>query len=43
VGGVVVEDQVDVELVGHLGVDLDEEALELLGPVALLERADDLA
>jgi len=34
---------VDLEPVGHLGVDLDQEALELLGPVAPLERSDDLA
>ena len=27
--------RLDVDLIGHLGVDLDEEALELLGPVGL--------
>ena len=39
VGGVVVEDQVDVEVVWHLGVDALEELLELDRPVALVQRA----
>ena len=40
VGGVVIEDQVHVELGGNLLVDADEESLELSGAVAPVQRAD---
>src|SRR5690606_13841334 len=43
VGGVVVADQVDVELGGDLLVELGEELLELGGAVAAVQGADDLA
>ena len=42
-GGVVVQDEVDLKLRRDLGVDLDEELLELRRPVVLAERADHLA
>jgi hypothetical protein len=43
VRGVVVQDQEYVEVFGDLLVDLDEELLELLGPVALAKRPDHLS
>ncbi|MDP9683679.1 hypothetical protein J2S47_004181 [Streptomyces griseoviridis] len=43
VGRVVVEDQVDLEAGRNLLVEFGEELLELGGPVAAVERADDLA
>src|SRR3972149_12091778 len=43
VGAVVVEDQMDVEIGRDIGVDRVEEGAELLGPVALVTLADDLA
>jgi hypothetical protein len=41
VRGVVVGDEVDVELLGHLGVDALEEILELDAPVPLVQPGDD--
>ena len=43
VGAVVVADQVDVEMLRHLGGDLDEELLELNGAVPPVQCADDRA
>ena len=41
VRAVVVTDEVHVELVGDLAVDLLQELLELDGPVAAMQAADD--
>ena len=43
VGGVVVANQVDVEVDGDLVVKLDQELLELGGAVTAVDRSDDLA
>ena len=43
VGGVVVHDQVDIEVLGHVGLDLVEELEELRCPVAGEALADHLA
>jgi len=43
VGAVVVADQVNVQARGNLFVELGEERAELAGPVAAVDRADDLA
>ena len=43
VGGVVVRDQVDVEVGGHLGLDGIEEFAELHGPVPLVATTNHLA
>jgi len=41
VGAVVVADQVDLEVVGDVGVDLDQELLELDRPVPAVDAGDD--
>jgi hypothetical protein len=43
VGGVVVANQVDVEVDGDLVVKLDQELLEFGGAVTTVDRSDDLA
>src|SRR3546814_7363970 len=43
VGRVVVHHQVDLEVLGHIGLDLVEELAELGGPVARQALADHLA
>ena len=43
VGGVVVDDQMDIEIVGHVGIDVTQEREEFLVSVAFLALADDLA
>ena len=43
VGGVVVHDQVDVEVGGHLGLDGIEEFAELHGPVPLVATTNHFA
>ena len=43
VSGVVVQDQMDVQAVGDLLVEFDQELLEPLGPVPAVQRADELA
>ena len=43
VGGVVVEDEVDVEVRGHVGIDVFEEAQELLVAMARPVLGEDLA
>ena len=43
VGGVVVDDQMDVELGWHVGLDVPQEGQELLMPVAWLALGDDRA
>ncbi|MDH6222990.1 hypothetical protein M2283_010342 [Streptomyces pseudovenezuelae] len=43
VGAVVVDDQVDLQVGGHLLVDPDQELLELRGPVPAVQGRDDFA
>ena len=43
VGAVVVDDEVDIEVQGHVGLDVSEEAQELLIAVARLALGEDLA
>ncbi len=42
-GAVAVEDEVNLEVVGHLLLDAPEEPLELRRPVTAVQRADHLA
>ena len=43
VGGVVVDDEMNVEIFGHIGIDVTQEREERLMPMAFFTLADDLA
>lgn len=43
VGGIVVDDEMDIEIVGHVGIDMAQEGEKFLVPMALLALTDDLA
>jgi hypothetical protein len=43
VSGVVIDDEMDIEIVGHVGIDVTQEREDFLVPMTLLALADDLA